>query len=78
MTAAAGAYNESDLALDSTFFVAFDLTHRALKGGLAAASPLNVTQYRMLVKLLAAGRDGVAQSDLGASSTSSPTWSRRR
>ena len=53
MTAAAGAYNESDLALDSTFFVAFDLTHRALKGGLAAASPLNVTQYRMLVKLLA-------------------------
>ena len=65
MTAAAGAYNESDLALDSTFFVAFDLTHRALKGGLAAASPLNVTQYRMLVKLLAAGPDGVAQSDLG-------------
>ena len=65
MTAAAGAYNESDLALDSTFFVAFDLTHRALKSGLAAASPLNVTQYRMLVKLLAAGPDGVAQSDLG-------------
>ena len=54
-----------DLALDSTFFVAFDLTHRALKSGLAAASPLNVTQYRMLVKLLAAGPDGVAQSDLG-------------
>ena len=54
-----------DLALDSTFFVAFDLTHRALKSGLAAASPLNVTQYRMLVKLLAAGPDGFAQSDLG-------------
>ncbi|WP_080797550.1 MarR family winged helix-turn-helix transcriptional regulator [Arabiibacter massiliensis] len=54
-----------DLALDSTFFVAFDLTHRALKSGLAAASGLNVTQYRMLVKLLAAGAEGVAQSDLG-------------
>lgn len=54
-----------DLALDSTFFVAFDLTHRALKSGLAAASPLNVTQYRMLVKLLAAGANGVAQTDLG-------------
>lgn len=57
---------ESDgLELDSTFFVAFDLTHRALKGGLAAASPLNVTQYRVLVTLLAARPDGAAQSDLG-------------
>lgn len=56
---------ERDLVLDSTFFVAFDLTHRALKSGLAQASKLNVTQYRMLVKLLAAGPDGVAQSDLG-------------
>lgn len=59
-------HDEGDLELDSTFFVAFDLTHRALKSGLAAASPLNVTQYRMLVKLLAAGERGVAQSDLGA------------
>ena len=53
-----------DLALDSTFFVAFDLTHRALKSGLAAASPLNVTQYRMLVKLLAARTQGVPQTEL--------------
>lgn len=55
----------ADITLDSTFFVAFDLTHRALKGGLAAASGLNVTQYRMLVKLLAAQPRGVAQTELG-------------
>lgn len=68
MDAAAGmhdAHDEGDLRLDSTFFVAFDLTHRALKSGLAQASDLNVTQYRMLVKLLAARPDGVAQSSLG-------------
>src|SRR5690606_5120188 len=59
------AHNEGDLKLDSTFFVAFDLTHRALKSGLAQASDLNVTQYRMLVKLLAARADGVTQSRLG-------------
>lgn len=55
----------ADITLDSTFFVAFDLTHRALKCGLAAASGLNVTQYRMLVKLLAAQPRGVAQTELG-------------
>ena len=66
MAATTGAYDERDLRLDSTFFVAFDLTHRALKSGLAQASGLNVTQYRMLVKLLAAGEGGVAQSSLGA------------
>lgn len=54
-----------ELTLDSSFFVAFDLTHRALKGGLAAASPLNITQYRMLVKLLAARADGIVQAELG-------------
>lgn len=65
MGAPATAFDEGDLKLDSTFFVAFDLTHRALKSGLAQASPLNVTQYRMLVKLLAAQPNGVAQSNLG-------------
>lgn len=55
----------NELTLDSSFFVAFDLTHRALKGGLAAASPLNITQYRMLVKLLAAHGDGIVQAELG-------------
>ena len=59
------ASEQDDLALDSMFFVAFDLTHRALKSGLARASILNVTQYRMLVKLLAARPGGVAQSSLG-------------
>lgn len=65
MSPTASAYDEEDLKLDSTFFVAFDLTHRALKSGLARASALSVTQYRILVKLLAAGRDGLPQSDLG-------------
>ncbi len=60
-----GIGTERDLSLDSTFFVAFDLTHRALKSGLAQASDLNTTQYRMLVKLLAARPEGVAQSNLG-------------
>ena len=49
-----GIETERDLSLDSTFFVAFDLTHRALKSGLAQASSLSVTQYRVLVKLLSA------------------------
>ena len=43
-----GIETERDLSLDSTFFVAFDLTHRALKSGLAQASSLSVTQYRVL------------------------------
>lgn len=55
----------ADLKLDSTFFVAFDMTHRALKSGLAAASKLNITQYRMLVKLLATRPNGLTQTDLG-------------
>lgn len=55
-----------DLRLDSTYFVAFDMTHSALKEGLAAASDLNITQYRMLVKLLSVGEHGLAQTDLGA------------
>ena len=41
-----GIETERDLSLDSTFFVAFDLTHRALKSGLAQASSLSVTQER--------------------------------
>ena len=60
-----GIETERDLSLDSTFFVAFDLTHRALKSGLAQASSLSVTQYRVLVKLLSAGPDGIDQSSLG-------------
>ena len=37
---------------DSTFFVAFKLTHEALDAALKKASELNITQYRVLVKLL--------------------------
>lgn len=51
--------------LDSTFFIAFEMTHRAFKTGLANASSLNITQYRVLVKLLNAQPDGLSQSDLG-------------
>ena len=40
---------------DSTFFVAFKLTHEALDAALKKASELNITQYRVLVKLLTAG-----------------------
>lgn len=64
MSARADDRASEELKLDSTFFVAFDLTHRALKSGLERASSLNVTQYRMLVKLLAAGERGVPQTEL--------------
>ena len=46
-----GIETERDLSLDSTFFVAFDLTHRALKSGLAQASSLSVTQYLSLIHI---------------------------
>lgn len=54
---------KENLSLDSAYFVAFEMTHDALKRGLKAASTLNITQYRMLVKLAAAG-EPIAQSDL--------------
>lgn len=56
----------SDLSLDSSFFVACELTHRALKAGLKSVSDLSVTQFRALVKLVAAAPTGLAQSDLAA------------
>lgn len=55
---------KENLTLDSAYFVAFEMTHDALKRGLKSASKLNITQYRMLVKLAAAGGK-TAQSDLG-------------
>ncbi|MFR4802785.1 MAG: hypothetical protein ACLT98_05355 [Eggerthellaceae bacterium] len=43
-----GIKRAATFSLDSTFFVAFDLTHRALKSGLLAqASSLSVMQYRV-------------------------------
>ena len=50
--------------LDSTYFVAFEMAHEALTRGLAAASDLNITQYRVLTKLLQAGK-AVNQGELG-------------
>lgn len=50
--------------LDSAYFFAFEYTHDALKSGLAAASDLNVTQYRTLVKLLALHPAATPQVDL--------------
>lgn len=54
---------KENLSLDSAYFVAFEMTHDALKRGLKAASKLNITQYRMLVKLAAAGQS-IAQAQL--------------
>jgi len=48
---------------DSTFFVAFKLTHEALDAALKKASELNITQYRVLVKLLTAGTAGLPQKE---------------
>ena len=53
-----------DLTLDSTYFVAFEMAHEALRRGLAAASTLNATQYRVLTKLLQAP-GAVNQGELG-------------
>lgn len=54
---------KENLSLDSAYFVAFEMTHDALKRGLRAASELNITQYRMLVKLAAAS-GSIAQGEL--------------
>lgn len=54
---------KENLSLDSAYFVAVEMTHDALKRGLRSASRLNITQYRMLVKLAAAG-ESIAQSEL--------------
>lgn len=56
--------NRTELSLDSSFFVACDLTHRALRGGLKSVSVLSITQFRILVKLVAIAPDGIAQAEL--------------
>ena len=50
--------------LDSTYFIAFEMAHEALVKGLSEASALNVTQYRVLTKLLQAARP-IGQGKLG-------------
>lgn len=56
---------DSELQLDSSFYLAFEMTHRALKAGLSQASDLSITQYRTLVKLQAASPDPLNQTELG-------------
>ncbi len=50
--------------LDSTYFIAFEMSREALKRGLKAASSLSVSQYRLLAKLAQAHGE-VNQGDLG-------------
>lgn len=59
MTEVANKFN-----LDSTYFVAFEMAHEALRRGLERASDLNITQYRVLTKLLQAAKP-VNQGQLG-------------
>ncbi|MEY8460369.1 MarR family transcriptional regulator [Eggerthellaceae bacterium 24-137] len=58
------ASTEEKFNLDSTYFVAFEMAHETLRQGLGAASSLNITQYRVLTKLLQAASP-VNQGDLG-------------
>lgn len=53
-----------DLSLDSSYFIVFEMAHGALKDGLAAASPLSITAYRILAKLLQADHP-VNQGEFG-------------
>ena len=43
------------VSLDSTYLLAFEMAHTALRDGLKSSSPLNITQYRVLTKLFQAG-----------------------
>lgn len=63
-TEPAGA-DEPRPMLDSSFYLAFEMTHRALKAGLSQASDLSITQYRTLVKLQASAPAPLSQTDLG-------------
>lgn len=54
---------KENLSLDSAYFVAFEMTHDALKRGVKNKSSLSITQYRMLVKLVITP-EGIAQSDI--------------
>ncbi|HBT95768.1 MAG TPA: MarR family transcriptional regulator [Coriobacteriia bacterium] len=54
-----------DLELDSTYLIAFDMAHSALKNGLTSVSSLNITQYHALIKTFAAGEKGLSQTDIG-------------
>jgi DNA-binding MarR family transcriptional regulator len=55
----------SDLNLDSTYLIAFEMAYGALRAGLACVSGLNVMQYHALVKVYFAGEHGLTQTDIG-------------
>ena len=48
--------------LDSTYFVAFEMAHEALRRGLEQASDLNITQYLILTKLMQASARQITRS----------------
>lgn len=50
--------------LDSTYLIAFEMAHEALTRGLINASDLNITQYRVLAKLIQSS-EPVNQGKLG-------------
>lgn len=53
-----------ELKLDSAYFAALEMGHSTLSKALAAASDLNVTQYRILVKTFAASPESVPLGDM--------------
>ncbi len=60
----AGIQSKSELVLDSSFFVAFELAHESLRKGLRDGSCLNCSQYRVLIKLAAASPEALTQKEL--------------
>lgn len=60
-----GLETNPDLQLDSTYFMAFEMAHKALKKGLSRASALNTAQYHALIKIFVSGDGGITQTDLG-------------
>ena len=51
--------------LDSTYFISFEMSHNTLKRALKKASALNITQYRVLMKLFFAQPQAVSQTAIG-------------
>lgn len=51
--------------LDSTYFISFAMSHNTLKRALKKASTLNITQYRVLMKLFFAQPQAVSQTAIG-------------
>lgn len=56
--------SQDDLKLDSAYFVALEMGHSTLTTALMRASDLNITQYRILVKVYAGSPTPIPLSDL--------------